>query len=83
MATDISQHDALNLLSANERDAIEHYNAYGVPVSWFVGAKQPDGIREVIAIGEDFCWSFLLENDGETCHTSEAPLGDFSTGLEI
>lgn len=69
-------------LTDNQRDAINHYNAYNVPVQWFVGSERDDGSREFIALGDGFAWSLLVEEDG-TVHTSEAEVGDFETGIEI
>lgn len=85
--------DALAILDEQEREAIEHYRAYNVPASWFVGSRHPYGApntnataREVIALGDDFCWSFLLIRDHITGRldvaSSEAQLSEFSTGIE-
>lgn len=65
-----------------QRRAIEHYKGYEMPATWFVGEPDERGNVEAIALGGDFVWSFLVEPDG-TAHGSQAPLGDFTTGIEM
>ena len=66
-----------------EREQVDHFKAYNVPASWFVGKRSDKGLIEVIALGDGFAWSFLLDPVTEEVHTSEAKVSDFSTGLEI
>jgi hypothetical protein len=53
---------------------IDYWNTYSVPVCWFVNADR----TEAIAIGDGFAWSATA--DGAT---SEATLGEWSTGIEL
>lgn len=69
-------------LNRAQREVIEFYNGSGVPVQWFEGFEHDDGTIEVIALGDHFIWSFLIAEDG-TYHSSEATVGDFSTGVEF
>ena len=61
---------------------VDFYKAYNVPAQWFTGTPDTDGRIEVIALGGDFIWSLIIETDGNAA-TSEAHLGDFSTGIEV
>ena len=68
-------------LNAQQLETVNHYKGFNVPATWFVG--EPDeGCVEVIALGKDFIWSLILEADG-TASTSEATVGEFSTGIEV
>lgn len=69
-------------LTDSQREAIDHYNSYNVPISWFVGQEYDDGGREFIALGDGFIWSILVDGDGMV-HTSEATMSDFTTGITI
>lgn len=73
----------VHTLTPAQADVVRHYQGYNVPAQWFIGAERDNG--EVIAVGEDFVWSFLIEADGQRCDTSEAALDPegFSTGLDI
>ena len=61
---------------------VDAYKAYNVPAQWFIGTPDTDGRIEVIALGGDFIWSLIINADG-TYASSEAPLGEFSTGIEV
>ena len=62
--------------------AVDYYKALNVPASWFTGTPDTGGHIEVIALGEDFIWSLRIDANG-TCHTSEATVGEFSTGIDV
>lgn len=77
-------------LNVHQVAAVEHYRGLNVPAEWFVGralttadsgAYEP-GTREVIAVGGDFVWSFIILPDGEI-HAQEAKHEGFSTGIEV
>lgn len=80
-------------LTPEQRDVIEHYQAYNVTgVRWFISERlpkvegfQPEGTVEVIALGGDnesgFIWSFLIQPNGDYS-SLEAPVGEWSTGIE-
>lgn len=68
------------VLNPAQAETVRHY-ATIVTIAWFIGVAHEDGTVPVIGVGPDFVWSLLIEADG-TAHTSEAPLGEFSTGLE-
>lgn len=70
------------VLTTAQQATVKHYQDYSVSATWFVGTPAEDGTTEVIALGEGFVWSFLIAPDGE-CSSSEAPLGEFSTGIEV
>lgn len=72
------------LLSPKQQETVEFFQAYNVPAQWFVGTKfeAATGRVEVIALGENFVWSFIIEPDGEAS-SSEAKLGEFSTGINV
>lgn len=61
---------------------VDFYKGYNVDACWFTGTLDTDGRVEVIALGRNFVWSLIIEPDG-TAATSEAELGDFSTGIEV
>ena len=69
-------------LTAAQTATVEHYQAYGVPATWFYSTPAEFGTVEVVAVGADFVWSLIIERNGQ-CSTSEAELGEFSTGIEI
>ena len=75
-------------LTDAQHETVLAQQALAVPASWFVSAHEPGGAAEVIAIGGNqddgagFVWSFIIEPDGE-CASSEAPLGVFSTGIDV
>lgn len=75
----------LNQAQAKE---VAFYQAYNVPVQWFIGETHDDGRVEVLALGENdgehFVWSLLISEDGQDVATSEATIPDgFNTGIEI
>lgn len=71
------------VLTSLQHDTIAHYRALGVPASWFVSDRRgSDGEVEVIAIGPDFIWSFLVYPDGDVA-SSEAAHGGFETGIHV
>lgn len=70
------------ILTPEQQQALEFYRALNVPAQWFIGEQDVQGSVEVIAVGENFVWSFLLSGLGE-CHSSEARLGDFTTGIDV
>lgn len=74
----------LDVLNPKQREVIEHTNAAILPgtINWFVGELGPGGEREVLGLGNTFIFSFLLSEDG-TYASSEAEVGDFSTGVTI
>lgn len=70
-------------LTEKQQETVDFYQDYNVPAQWFVGEQRPEtGEVEVIALGDKFCWSFIIEPNGEYA-SSEARLGEFSTGVEI
>lgn len=72
----------IDQLTKVQKQAIEFYNHYNVPVQWFVGHTKDDDSREFIAMGDGFVWSILVDADGTT-HTSEAEVGEFTTGITV
>lgn len=70
-------------LTAKQQETVDFWQGYNVPAQWFVGELRPEtGEVEVIALGDGFCWAFLIEPNGEFA-SSEAKLGEFETGVEI
>lgn len=70
------------VLTEAQQEVVEFFQAYNVPAQWFVGVKQADGAVEVVALGDGFCWSFLIQEDG-SYGSSEGTVGDFSTGIDV
>lgn len=69
-------------LTAEQRETLEHYQAFNVPASWFVGETRDDGSVEVVALGDDFAWRLLITAHGVAA-TSEATLGPWETGITV
>lgn len=69
------------VLTEAQQAAVDHYRALNVPASWFVGVPDQAGSVEVLAMGDTFVWSFRIDPQGEVS-SSEAPLGEFSTGID-
>jgi hypothetical protein len=68
-----------------QQEAIDFHLALNVPASWFARSypshDHPGEMAiEVIALGDDFVWSFHIEPDGDAS-SAEATLGEFSTGI--
>lgn len=86
-----SEGGLVHRLNAAQAEVVEHYQAYNVPASWFIGETKPDGYVEVIAIGDAaggvdaFVWSFRISPDGGEHHSQEARITEdgFSTGIEV
>jgi len=70
-------------LTPAQLEVIDFYKGYNVPATWFIGTPEPDGSVEVIALGDGFIWSLSIDADGADGSTSEATVGDFSTGIEV
>jgi hypothetical protein len=78
-------------MTPKQQAVVDFYKGYNIPASWFVGEPAtadnasrpyPIGTVEVIALGGEFIWSIIIEPDG-TEATSEATVGEFSTGIEV
>lgn len=74
-------------LTDAQHETVLAHQALNVAASWFVSAHEPGESAEVIAIGGSddgtgFVWSFIIEPDGEYA-SLEAPLGEFSTGIDV
>lgn len=69
-------------LTYEQTEVIDFYKAYNVPATWYYSELDHEGGVEVVAIGEGFVWSFSIDTYGDT-DTSEATVGDFSTGIEV
>jgi len=78
---DFSQYLTPELTPA-QVNTIDFYKAYVVQASWFVGTHDAKGSVEVLALGEGFIWSILIDHKGNA-HTTEATVGEFSTGIEV
>jgi hypothetical protein len=78
----MADYDVKTALTSAQVRTIDFYKAFNVPSTWFIGTPDPDGRVEVIALGQDFIWSLRIDPDG-TSDTSEATVGEFSTGLDI
>lgn len=70
------------VLTPAQQEVVEHYQAANVPAQWFIGVPDEVGRVEVVALGDNFAWSFRIAVDGEY-ESSEAHLGEFSTGIEV
>ena len=73
---------ALTALNDSQLETVEAQKDLNVPATWFIGTPDETGQVEVIAVGFDFLWSFLIAADGSYA-SSEAALGQFSTGIEV
>lgn len=71
------------VLTPEQQKAIDFFRAFNVPAQWFIGAQDEDGRVEVLALGADFAWSFIVSADGQDISSSEATLGEWSTGIEV
>ena len=67
-----------------QQAAVEFWQGYNVPASWFIGVPDADGTVEIVAIGKEdpFIWSFLMDAEGEAS-TMEARHTEFETGLSL
>lgn len=70
------------VLTEPQQETVRFFQGYNVPAQWFVGVRQADGAVEVVALGERFCWSFVIQENGSYA-SSEGTLGEFSTGIEV
>lgn len=72
------------VLTSAQQETVEHFRAPNVPASWFVGEPAADGRAEVVALGDGFVWSFIIDPDGEFS-SQECKLDPegFSTGIEV
>jgi hypothetical protein len=78
----IAVHPIAVHLSTEQIKAVDFYKAFNVPAMWYYSEPDSEGGVGVVAIGEDFVWSLSIAADGVT-DISEAPLGDFDTGIEV
>jgi hypothetical protein len=69
-------------MTPEQAETVNFYKAYNVPATWFIGPPDTEGRIEVIALGQDFIWSLLIDAGG-LANTSEATVGPFSTGIEV
>lgn len=67
-------------LTRGHRETIAHFRAYNVPAEWFVKPPDAEGRVSVIAVGNGFAWSLVIEPDGDYA-SSEATLGPWETGI--
>ena len=72
----------MNLLNPAQLQTVNYYKALNVPATWFVGEPSRCGVVEVIALGGDFIWALTIGADG-IASTSEAYVGEFTTGIEV
>lgn len=70
------------VLTPAQQETVDFYRALNVPAQWFIGETRESGEVEVVALGEDFAWSFLIAADGDAA-SSEATLTEFSTGINV
>ena len=69
-------------MTPEQIETVDFYKGYNVPAQWFTGTPYAEGRIEVIALGENFIWSLLIDAGG-LANTSEATVGSFSTGIEV
>ena len=69
-------------LNPTQREAVDFYKGFNVPATWCYSEPDRDGGVTVVALGEGFVWSLQIDADG-TEYTSEATVGEFSTGIEV
>lgn len=69
--------------TAEQLEVIDYYKAFNVPaMSWFISPPEPDGSVEAIGLAGGFLWSLRIDVDGDYS-SSEATVGEFSTGIEV
>src|SRR5512140_1556420 len=53
------------VLTPAQNEAVAYFRGLNVTANWFVGEPSADGRIEVLALGDTFIWSFIVDPDGQ------------------